>query len=304
MRIKRYDWTFRPARDCPKDLKLRRANVSGVKPNIVPLCGLIVRLKVIDYRGRTDAAETRLAVRPRADVFSTTPVKHREQPVLARARQHPLTPNKEPWLRATFDLGVNVSECAPRNLKPAQAANSILCPYVPSGRSREGLVHGGYAVDRIPDPGGPFHNFWYVSNTRLSVQRMALYNPYVHPDGWLLPGIKLGWYAHNQGQGDVIGFWSALRAHEGWGFGALPMTGHTGAIAAMIKGGTDPRRKIEPVFARNRTRLTNTVDRRLSKLEDDLDQASDDPLPTLWRGPLQFYDPPFTRWATATITVP
>jgi AAA ATPase domain len=86
-------------------------------------------------------------------------------------------------------------------------------------------------------------------------------------------------YAHNQATAyDVAGWWRAHLAHEGMGLGAVPMAGHTGAMAAMIRGGhNDPRRAIEPPFARDRAKLIGSVDRRLTAVEKALDEASTTP---------------------------
>ena len=229
--IKRYDWTFRQGIGCHKNQPLRKTKVAGVRPTIVALCGLIVSLKVTDRRGRTDTAATKLTVTPREDVFAETPLKHRDEPLLPRGKQDPRTPRGVPWYAALdWDFAVNSSDCTKE-----EDPNSILCPYVPKGGTR--LGHG-YTVDHVDDRGGPFHRYWYVSNTRLFIKRVGLYNPYTRPDGWKLPGLTVSWYAHNQASGyDVAGFWRAVIAHEGMGLGALPMAGHTGAISAMIEGG-------------------------------------------------------------------
>lgn len=289
-KIERYDWTFRPGEGCPKGLRLPKTDVRGARPYIVPLCGLTVRLKVTDRRGRTDAAETTLNVTPREDVFSETPVKHRDEPLLPRGRQDPRTPRGVPSYSKHFILGKNRSDCTKE-----EARDSILCPYVPDGRSHLGQ---GYTIDQLDDRGGPFHKRWYVLNTRLSVKRVGLYNPYVRPDGWKLPDLGVSWYGHNQASGnDVADFWRALLAHEGMGLGALPMAGHTGAMAAMIEGGHyDPRRAIEPYFARERAKLVESVDRRLTAVEKALDEASDDPLPRIWNEALLQYDAASGVW--------
>jgi hypothetical protein len=295
-KIKRYDWTFRPGPGCPRNRPLRRTKVSGARPTIVALCSLVVELKVTDRRGQTSpGAEAELTVEPRAGEFEKTPVDHRDQPLEDRDRQHGLTPEDQPWDPKnggkSITLGINVSACAPRRGKAAvKAEDSDLCPYVAS-RSREGH---GYKVARVNDPGGPFHGFWYVSSTELSIERLALYNPWLRPHGREIPGLGITWYGFNEtapAYADAVrGWWNALRRHEGDGMPGQPKTGHTGAIREAIKKKEhDPRRAIEPVFASRRDNLTRLVDGELKSVEDALN-AAEGPhdLPPIWTGRLRF----------------
>jgi hypothetical protein len=281
--IKRYDWTFRqwPGKGCHPRQPLRRTNASGAKPTIVALCGLIVRLKVTDRGGHTDVAATQLTVERRAGPFAETPVAHREQPLQDPARQHALTPDERPPASRTD--GVNASDCAPSTGRAAlRAAASVLCPYVKTGGDREGH---GYEIAQVHDRNGPFDRFWYVSTTDLSLRRVALYNPWMRPDGRPLPSLGITWFAFNQSQGRAVAeWWAALRAHEGMGLPTQPDAGHTGAFASAIKQGDDPRREIEPLIALNRDKLVRFVNKRLDAAETSLFQAAADPLPVIWQG--------------------
>jgi hypothetical protein len=96
----------------------------------------------------------------------------------------------------------------------------------------------------------------------------------------------------------VAGFVNAIRQHEGMGNG-IPRSGHSLAMKEVLQTANgDARRVIEKLFAPAREGTKNRVDRALEAIERRLDRDSDDPLPDIWTGTIDFYDSYQQQWIT------
>jgi hypothetical protein len=281
-----YRWKLRPVPGgCPEDIPLRTTHKAGKVVRVAALCPVRATLTVVARNGDRDSASTVVNVVPRGPAGWRTPFSHREK------SGDPQTPHQPPSVTSAgggnyaFSLfgGLNVSDCrAPTD------SGEILCPPLRGAASWLGT---GYELAQVNDPNGPFDGFSYVASSQLKVKRAALINPSI------LPGSPF--YQHNADAGrDVAGFVKAIRQHEGMGNGT-PRSGHSLIMKTVLQSPTgDARRVIEGLFAPNREGARKNVDKALHAIDRRLDTESDDPLPDIWTGDIEFFDSYQQSWIT------
>jgi hypothetical protein len=276
--IEQYKWSFRPSpSDCPEDVPARTTHKEGRQTKVVALCGLRATLTVVDRDGDRDSASTVVNVLPRGPTGWRTPFAHRAK------TGDPRTPRDAPSATSLgggnygFSVfgGLNVSDCG-----AASAGSEILCPLLGNAGSWLGK---GYELAKVNDPKGPFDGYSYVASSQVRVKRAALINPSI------LPGSPF--YQHNVEAGrDAAEFLNAIRQHEGLGNGT-PGSGHSLIMRTILRSPTgDARRVIERLFGPNREGARKRVDTALRVIERRLDRESEDPLPDIWSGDIDFYD--------------
>ena len=275
-----YIWRFRTSGGDCESGPVRTGQKQGRVVNVVALCDLRATLTVVDRDGDRDSKSTAVNVKPRH--WRTPPLAHREK------TGDPRTPRDPPSATAlgggnfAFSIfgGLNVSDCG-------GSEGQILCPVQNGGT----WLGGGYELAKVNDPKGPFDGFSYVASSQITVKRAGLINPTI------LPGSTF--YQHNQAAGrDVAGFVNAIRQHEGLGNGTS-RSGHSLIMKTILQSATgDPRRVIEKLFAPGREGAKERIDKTLGAIERRLDQESNDPLPDIWTGTIDFYDSYQQQWIT------
>jgi hypothetical protein len=283
-KIVKYLWKFRPIPgECPDGVPPRTTRKEGRDTSVVALCGLRATLTVVARDGDRDSASTVVKVLPRGPKGWRTPFSHREE------TGDPRTPRQAPSATSlgggsyAFSLfgGLNVSDCG-----APTASSEILCPSLGNASSWLGT---GYELATVNDPNGPFDGYSYVASSQIKVKRAALINPSI------MPGSPF--YQHNLLAGnDVAGFLNAVRQHEGLGNGT-PGSGHSLIMKTILQSPTgDPRRVIEGLFGPDREAARKQVDKALHAIEHRLDSESEDPLPNIWTGKIDFYNEYLQRW--------
>ena len=280
-KITDYIWRLRPVPgDCEEVPTSTTARKEGRQTRVVALCGLRATLTVVARNGDRDSASTVVEVLPRGPSGWRTPFHHREKTGDPRTPRDPPSATSAGGGQYGFALfgGANVSDCG-------GGGKEILCPPAKGG----GWLGGGYELAQVNDPKGPFDGFSYVASSALSVKRATLMNPSI------LPGSQF--YQHNLAAGkDVAGFVAAIRQHEGLGNGT-PRSGHSLIIKTILRSPTgDARRVIERLFAPSREGTLKKVNRALHVIDQRLDKESDDPLPDIWTGDIDFYDSYQQMW--------
>lgn len=292
-----FTWQFAPATDCPPGTPLRGTPMTGVTVSVVALCGLNVTLTVRDATGRSATDTTAIVVSDRS--FTPISVKHDQQSATVK-KPDPRTPTGFTYFAQPGVAGLNVNACS------TTPGRSFLCPYLefPYGPSNTRL-NQGYTLARVNNPGGPFHDFSYVSTATLSVSRLALLNITLLPKGRAPKGAKVNFYNRNRAVGnDVDGFLTATSWHEGEGAPGRLGTGHTDALRAFLADGNDPNVALEQLFGPTQTAASDLADEKLTSIECGMNYATADPLPVIWVGPLQLWDPSSKQWLTSQSTVP
>jgi hypothetical protein len=280
-----YRWSFRPRRgDCEGDVSGGASHKEGKQTRIVALCDVEATLTVVDRDGDRDSASTEVNVLPRGPAGWRTRLFHREK------TGDPRTPRDLPTATSVgggnyaFSLfgGLNVSDCG------AAQDSEILCP--PAGKGNSWLGDG-YELRRVDDQNGPFDGYFYVASSQLKVKRAGLINPSI------LPGSPF--YQHNLETGkDVGGFVNAIKQHEGLGNGT-PGTGHSGAMQEVLETpGGNPAEVIEKLFAPSRDGARHRADDAIRGIDRRLDRESNDPLPDIWTGDIEFFDAYQNQWIT------
>ena len=282
--IRDYIWKFQALdSDCGGVSTAPGARKEGRRTSVVALCGLKATLTVVGRDGERDSASTNVRVLSRGPRGWRTPFNHREKAGDPRTPREPPQGIKtgENEVAFALDGALNVSDCGQNVPK-----DEILCP---AQRPRASWLGDGYALAKVDDPHGPFDGYSYVASSKLSVKRAALINPTI------LPGSAF--YKHNlEGGKDVAGFLRAVRQHEGMGAGT-PGTGHSQIIKAILRTQAgDARRVIERLFAPHREGARDKVDSALHAIDGRLDRESDDPLPDIWTGDIDFYDSYLRIW--------
>jgi hypothetical protein len=280
-----YRWSFRPrGGDCEGDVSGGASHKVGKQTRIVALCGVEATLTVVDRDGDRDSASTEVEVLPRGPGGWRTPLSHREKTGDPRTPRDPPSATSVGGGNYAFSLfgGLNVSDCG------GAQESVIVCP--PAGQGNSWLGDG-YELDRVDDPNGPFDGDFYVASSSLRVKRAGLINPSI------LPGSSF--YRHNLETGkDVAGFVNAIKQHEGLGNGT-PGTGHSGIMKEILETPAgDPRRAIEKLFAPSRDGARHRADDAIRGIDRRLDRESDDPLPDIWTGDIEFFDAYQNQWIT------
>jgi hypothetical protein len=283
-KIAKYIWRFRPIPgDCPEDVPSRTTRKEGRRTDVVGLCGLRATLTVVARDGDRDSESTTVSVLPRGPKGWRTPFAHREKSGDPRAPNGPPSATSLGGGNYGFSIfgGLNVSDCG-----APSASSEILCPLLGKGSSWLG---SGYELATVDDPNGPFDGYSYVASSQIRVKRAALINPTI------LPGSPF--YKHNLAAGrDVAGFLNAIRQHEGLGNGT-PGTGHSLIMKTILQTPTgDARRVVEGLFGPDREGARKRVDRALHAIEHRLDSESEDPLPDIWTGNIDFYNDYTRSW--------
>jgi hypothetical protein len=290
-RIVKHRWTFAPGAGCPPGVQLRSGGKDGARVSVKLLCPIVATLTVTDNRGRTDARSTRIGVTARTGQQWKTKVAHRKE--LATGARGPVSPPAfvSTPLGAGIQLtgGVNTTDCGEE-----APGSMILCPTIGGPGSWRGK---SYELKRLDDPRGPFDGSWYVASASIEVKRVALINPTLTPGVPVFPN-RGSFYDENARLGNpVAAFLEAVEQHEGEGKPGVPDSGHTGVIRRLIEGDLDPRKRAETLFAASESRAQKDVDDALHKIDDEVDQASNDPLPQIWNsGPLAFWNEATGAW--------
>jgi hypothetical protein len=297
--IASYRWSFSPGPGCPQGTTLRSTQRSGARVSVKLLCAVVAELKVTDNRGQTDTKSTVIGVTPRSGSPWKTPFVRTE--TLASPGRGFTAP---PTVIATGGGGLAVSVQGGLNTTDCGAespGSMILCP-VSAGASRRG---NGFEIARFSDPGGPFDQSWWVTSATIDVRRVELINPTLTPGVPVFPN-RGSFYDENVARGNPVGaFLEAIKQHEGLGKPGVAKSGHSQIIRDLIKD-QDPRGEAEKLFAQSEQQAQKRVDDVLLKIDDEVDKASNDPLPNIFNsGPLAFWDESRATWQTAaTFHVP
>ena len=205
-----------------------------------------------------------------------------------------------PDLDADAELGLLVDR--------ASGDDYIISPYQENTDTHD----DGYVLAQIDDLNGPNHGYWYVSETKLKIDLGTLINkhlksdappPAINPD----PNVPApptnpppNFYNYNNGRCFSMAlFLQAVKNHENAGSGGNSQ-GHFGRIVQeLAKPNKDPSAAIEPKFHPTlQIKLKNDVEKVISKIHEDLDDASDGKAHTYvkenWselNGKCSFWDP-------------
>ncbi len=292
-RIVSYRWTFEPGPGCSQGTTVRATPKIGARVSVKLLCPVIATLEVTDNRGQTDTKSTVLGVTARTGTPWTTPFTRREE-LAAPGRGFTSAPEvlRLPGgaVAITIEGGLNTTDCG------AEASGSmILCPFA-GGASRRGK---GYELIRLKDPGGPFDEYWWVASSTIDVKRVELINPKLTPGVPVFPN-RSSFYDENATRGNpVAAFLEAIKQHEGLGKSGVKDSGHS-EIIKRLTNDQNPRATIEKVFAPAEQQAQTRADDTLTKIDDEIDKASNDPLPGIFNsGPLAFWDESRALWESA-----
>jgi hypothetical protein len=298
--ITAYRWSFGPGSNCPPGTTLKASSKSGKSTTVTALCDLMVTLTVTDADGHTASASTAVFVAPRP--FAPTLITHTEQVSVGnrldkRTPRTPFTAPATPGGAPGGTAAINVSKCATDRV-------SILCPFVKFGGNR---LNKGYTLAEVDDSGGPFHRFSYVASATMSIERIALINPFLLPGGPVAATGQPNMYDENIArQAPIDEFIAKTREHEGEGNG-FPNTGHTAALREAIASDPtqrDPNVAVEDQFGPTARTARDLVNVLLAVIEKDLKTATDDPLSVIW-GPETLFVFDLSRgWVPAVVTVP
>ncbi len=293
-KIASYRWSFSPGPGCPQGTTLRSTQKSGARVSVKLLCAVVAQLKVTDNRGQTDTKSTVVGVTPRSGSPWATPFS-RTETLASPGRGFTAPPTVIATggggLAVSVQGGLNTTDCGPES-----PGSMILCPST-GGASRRG---NGFEIARFSDPGGPFDQSWWVTSTTVDVKRVELINPTLTPGVPVFPS-RGSFYDENVARGNPVGaFLEAIKQHEGLGKPGVAKSGHSQIIRDLIKA-QDPRAEAEKLFAQSELQAQKRVDDALLKIDDEVDKASNDPLPNIFNsGPLAFWDESRATWQTAS----
>ena len=292
-RIVSYRWTFDPGPGCPQGTTVRATPKTGARVSVKLLCPVVATLKVTDSRGQTDTKSTVVGVKARSGTPWTTPFTRREE-LATPGRGFTSAPEvlrlAGGAVAIKIEGGLNTTDCG------AEAPGSVvLCPFA-GGSSRRGK---GYELIRLSDPGGPFDDYWWVASSTIDVKRVELINPKLTPGVPVFPN-RGSFYDENAARGNpVAAFLEAIKQHEGLGKTGVKDSGHS-EIIKRLTNEQNPRAAIEKVFTPAEQQTQTRADDALAKIDDEIDKASNDPLPGIFNsGPLAFWDESRAVWESA-----
>ena len=312
--ITSYEWTFDQAECtegacagyCDQVGPKAGAKKRGARATIKPLCTVQATLTVSD--GQDEDSDTILVpVTPRTHGWKTQ-VLHRWVPTPATGAPSG-APREEPVVKCHADGSCAVALKGGLNVPDPKACagqevigSNILCPLLDGRRTWNGR---GYTLATIADPGGPFDGYSYVKASTLVVRRLAYINPY------LVAGT---WYDYNKKHGGQIdALLEATKRHEGFGAPGKPGTGHTQIMRDIIAGSgglNDPRHEIETFFDPGASKVHEMADKEIERIDKLADEKSNDPLQSIGRFALWFYDsadpadPADDVWVPGLLSVP
>jgi hypothetical protein len=297
-KIVSYKWTFAPS-DCPKNVSPNKVTKSGERTSVVMLCSMIVKLTVSNGQ-QTDSNPTIVRVEPRK---WSTPVNQKPDSFTDPGFNPDPPRIYEVFIGGQFTsvidefLGLNVSACdgAEKDQTARRGPEDVICPLRSDG-SWSGT--GGFSVERVHDPNGPFDGFYYVRSASFTIVRQGLLNHWLQHNSPVDQGAGENFYTYNAGHGtDLSGYLTALKQHEGMGRPGVPHSGHTLAMKeALAQTGShgeplDPRALVERQFGPHQAELISTIDTALKTDQNSLFNASSDPLADLWHGPVWVWSP-------------
>lgn len=279
--ITKYTWTFAPGAGCPAGLPADAAELAGSQPTVTFLCPVTAKLTVTDGKSADSA---------------TVPVK-----VTARDWKTPFSLSGEgidtspmatpPWFNsfgyAGYEGGANICGlCA-----GTADENTNLHPPAKGGSWENS---GGYALAQVTEPGGPFDQYWYVSDYAMEMNRMIVINPYILPPGSggkELPYGMGSFYQKNaDSRYDVAGYLAGARQHE---------QDHTDRMKAALQA-KDPAKTIEPLFDTDKTAIRDRADAAIRATEKEVctksSDASQPPMRVTWTGKMLFPTSDTNEW--------
>ncbi len=284
--ISSYVWEWSPGPDCPPNTELSNtATAATPSPmrDIVPLCGLELKLTVTDAKRRVATATTMVTVRSRTGAFAETPVNYIEAFNIDQSIDLL-------WPFGEF-FGINLPGCA--NPPPVTFAQPVICPTPTDGSWQS----NGYTIGEITDPGGPFDGFAWIDSVDLTIDRLGWVSDYFSPNGPKPIGASENWYQANLNAGYPAEiFLNMLQAHEGYGLGSNPLGGHMGALTSALTRITpsgvplDPRRSLEMLWAPDGQTLKTNADFLLNNLNYELFQTTKDPRSLIWSGEILIWE--------------
>jgi hypothetical protein len=118
-------------------------------------------------------------------------------------------------------------------------------PFVPGE-----VFSNGYNTGQVNDPAGPNHEYWYIKDTSLFIERETVINQYIKSGGPPPALGQLNFYNYNNGRCiNSANFVRAVMGHENSGANSNA-TGHYGLLVTALQNPmNDPRTVIEDNFA-------------------------------------------------------
>jgi hypothetical protein len=256
--IKEYEWSFAYADEPTNDTEivgaqtvppLKVCSKTNVKIRILVLRSLKVTLTVTDNENSSAVAQGAIEVDARKwkTKFARRPLRHLDLKIL---------PGQE---------GFGLNNCTTEG---DRASGHILHRAKPTTMNAEGdLTYGyeddkvGFAVDQVSDPGGPFHEFYYVSSCKLYIDRTPFVNRRLLP-----PNGEV--YAFNQGSPEyskcLATIVKSVTAHEEI---------HTDLIAESLDD-LDPAPKLENFIHTDRDQLRLIANQACDDADSSFQEAT------------------------------
>jgi len=227
--IKEYEWSFEYADEPTNDTEIVGAQIApplnactktDVKIKILVLRSLRVTLTVTDNENSSAVGQRTIEVNARKwkTKFARRPLRHLDLKIL---------PGQE---------GFGLNNCTTEG---ERAAGHILHRAKPTSINADrDLIYGyeddkvGFAVDQVSDPGGPFHEFYYVSSYKIYIDRTPFVNRRLLPPNGEVYGFNAGTPEYSRCLATIV---KSLIAHEEI---------HTDLIAESLDD-LDPAPKVE-----------------------------------------------------------
>lgn len=237
--IKEYEWSFAYADEPTNETEiigaqsvppLKACSKTDVKIKILVLRSLKVTLTITDNENSSAVAQAAIEVNARKwkTKFTRRPLKHLDIKIL---------PGQE---------GFGLNNCTTEG---DRAAGHILHRARQTAVNAEGdLTYGyeddkvGFAVDQVSDPGGPFHEFYYVSSCKLYVDRTPFVNRRLLPPNGEVYVFNAGTPEYSKCLATIV---KSVSAHEEI---------HTDLIAESLDK-LDPAPKLENFVHTDRDQL-------------------------------------------------